>query len=198
MKMTWYSTCSLLLFLFTTNGKKRHTWMRTTSVTVMVVFFKSGILKVTWLQLCSKSLLSKKRSTLTTVLWKIPYSFLFYGHESTRVLNLHQNFGEHHWNGNRLKKESFAKRALGRTLHQNRNHVSLILYTSFSQTILVFKLPFFFLMTSTTIFRFVFWLTFDISLTWSLSSASTLFYRNSKVLMKLGVLFLKGFSFKTL
>ena len=55
MKMTWYSTCSLLLFLFTTNGKKRHTWMRTTSVTVMVVFFKSGILKVTWSQLCSFS-----------------------------------------------------------------------------------------------------------------------------------------------
>ena len=53
--MTWYSTCSLLLFLFTTNGKKRHTWMRTTSVTVMVVFFKSGILKVTWSQLCSFS-----------------------------------------------------------------------------------------------------------------------------------------------
>ena len=30
------------------------------------------------------------------------------------------------------KKDSYAKRALGRTLHQNRNHVSPILSASFS------------------------------------------------------------------
>ena len=33
----------------------KDTWMRTTSVTVMVIFFKSGILKVTGSQLCSNS-----------------------------------------------------------------------------------------------------------------------------------------------
>ena len=37
---------------------RKDTWMRTTSVTVMVVFFESGILKVTWSQLYSKSLLN--------------------------------------------------------------------------------------------------------------------------------------------
>ena len=57
MKMTWYSTCLLLLFLFRTNGKKgdldendfRHGYG---------IFFESGILKVTWWQLSSKSLLN--------------------------------------------------------------------------------------------------------------------------------------------
>ena len=38
---------------------RKDTWMRTASVTVMVTFFESGILKVTWSQLCSKSLLNK-------------------------------------------------------------------------------------------------------------------------------------------
>ena len=38
---------------------RKKTWMRTASVTVMVHFFESGILKVTWSQLCSKSLLNK-------------------------------------------------------------------------------------------------------------------------------------------
>ena len=47
----------MLLFLFKTNGKKRH-WMRTTSVTVTVFFLESSILKVTWSQICSKFLLS--------------------------------------------------------------------------------------------------------------------------------------------
>ena len=37
---------------------RKDTWMRTTSVTVMVIFFESGILKVAWSQLCSKSLLN--------------------------------------------------------------------------------------------------------------------------------------------
>ena len=34
---------------------RKDTWMRTASVTVMVTFFESGILKVTWSQLCSFS-----------------------------------------------------------------------------------------------------------------------------------------------
>ena len=38
---------------------RKKTWMRTASVTVMVHFFESGILKVTWSQLCSKSPLNK-------------------------------------------------------------------------------------------------------------------------------------------
>ena len=38
---------------------RKDTWMSTTSVTVMVVFFEKSILKITWSQLCSKYLLSK-------------------------------------------------------------------------------------------------------------------------------------------
>ena len=55
MKMTWYSAYSLLLFLEPT--VRKDTWMQTTSVTVMVIVFENSILKVTWSQLCSKSLL---------------------------------------------------------------------------------------------------------------------------------------------
>ena len=36
---------------------RKDTWMRTISVTVMVILFEISILKVTWLQLCSKFLL---------------------------------------------------------------------------------------------------------------------------------------------
>ena len=53
MKMIWHSACLLLLFL--EPMVRKHTCMRTTSVTVMVIFFESGILKVTWSQLCSNS-----------------------------------------------------------------------------------------------------------------------------------------------
>ena len=38
---------------------RKDTWMRTASVTVMVTFFESGILKITWSQLCSEYLLKK-------------------------------------------------------------------------------------------------------------------------------------------
>ena len=36
---------------------RKDTWMRRTSVTVMVIFFKSGIRKITWSLLCSNFLL---------------------------------------------------------------------------------------------------------------------------------------------
>ena len=36
---------------------RRDAWLRTTSVTVMVILFERNILKVTWSQLCSKFLL---------------------------------------------------------------------------------------------------------------------------------------------
>ena len=38
---------------------RKDTWMRTASVTVMVTFFESGILKITWSQPCSEYLLKK-------------------------------------------------------------------------------------------------------------------------------------------
>ena len=36
---------------------RKDTWMRTTSVTVMIILFESSFLKVTWSQLCSKFVL---------------------------------------------------------------------------------------------------------------------------------------------
>ena len=41
---------------------RQDTWMRTTSVTVMVILFESSILKVTWSQLCSKFLLKNYKT----------------------------------------------------------------------------------------------------------------------------------------
>ena len=45
MKMSWYSACLLLLFLFRANCRK-DTWMSTTSVTVMAVFFEKAFWKL--------------------------------------------------------------------------------------------------------------------------------------------------------
>ena len=65
-------------------------------------------------------------------------------------------------------------------------------------TVLIFIFFFYFLIMSAAIYFFAFWLTFYISLSWRLSSASTLFIRNSQILMRLGLLFLKVFSLKML
>ena len=61
--LTWYSTCLLLSFLFRPNRWERQlndTWMRTTSVTVMVFFSKLAFWKLLdhSYVLCPKSLLS--------------------------------------------------------------------------------------------------------------------------------------------
>ena len=57
MKMTWYSACLLLLFLFKTNVKKRHLGKNNSRHCYGNFFFESGILKVAWSQLYSKPLL---------------------------------------------------------------------------------------------------------------------------------------------
>ena len=59
--MVW-SRCHEFLrahrYYFCLEPKAREdTWLRTTSVTVMVILFESSILKVTWSQLCSEFLL---------------------------------------------------------------------------------------------------------------------------------------------
>ena len=51
--------------------------------------FESGILKVTWSQLCSKVLLNNYKTHWKHHFEKIPYSWIIYGHGSTTyVLNL--------------------------------------------------------------------------------------------------------------
>ena len=83
MKMPWYSAWSLLLFLFRTNGKKGGLDENTTSVTVMIMFFESGILKVTWSQLCSKFLPNNYKAHWKQHFEKTPYSRMCFGHGST-------------------------------------------------------------------------------------------------------------------
>ena len=134
MEMTWYSACLLLLFLFRTNGKKEHLdennfrhcygnffrkW-HSESYLITAIFevpsqklrdIDSSILKDTlqffilrtWINMRAKSFI--KTSVSVT---------------ETRI-------DEGVW-----KKISCAKRALGRTSHQSRKHVSLILCASFS------------------------------------------------------------------
>ena len=103
--------------------------MRTISVTVMVVSFESGILKVTWSQLCSKSLLNNYEAHWQQHFERYPTVLCF------TDMAKHQDVGKGYWNENRwrcLEKDSYAKRALGRTLHHIRKHVSLMLCDSLS------------------------------------------------------------------
>ena len=123
-----------------------------------------------------------------------------------RAKSFAKTFGKRYWNENRwrcLEKYSYAKRALERTLHHIETTFHLI-YAPLYLTNLVFKFN-----AVLVGFSFFFWcqpqctyLPFDYHLiyhwSWSLSSASALFIRNNKILMRLGVLFLKVFSFKML
>ena len=71
-----------------------------TSVTVMITFFESGILKVTSSQLCSKFLLNNYG-----VHWRQHferYHIVIYGYGSTHVLNFSSRLRQT-WNKNRLK-----------------------------------------------------------------------------------------------
>ena len=56
---------------------RKKTWMRTASVTVMVPFFESDILKVTWSQLYSKSLLKKYKTHWQHHFEKYPIALYF-------------------------------------------------------------------------------------------------------------------------
>ena len=124
-----------------------------TSVTVMVIFFESGILKVTWSQLCSFS--SQLCSYLITpMITNSPFSTITRHIDNSILKDILQlyilgtrinmraksfiktsvNVTETKINEGAWKKVSHAKmeRALKEHLNQNRNHVSLILCTTFS------------------------------------------------------------------
>ena len=127
MKMSWYYACLLLLFLFRTNGKKGHldeNGFRHCYGNLFQRWHSESYLIIAMFKVPSQQI----RGILTTTFSKIPYNSLFYWHESTCVLNFHQDFSKRYWNENRWR---YAKHALGRTLDQNRNHVSVILCVSF-------------------------------------------------------------------
>ena len=85
MVWRWHGILCVYCYFCLEPTVRKDTWrMRTTSVTVMVIFFKIGILKVTWSQLCLKSPLNNYK-----VHWQqIRYSSIFYGHGSKCMLNL--------------------------------------------------------------------------------------------------------------
>ena len=57
MKVPWYSWFHFY-FLFRNNGVRESNWMGTTSVVVMVIFFRRCHSESTWSQLCSKFFLN--------------------------------------------------------------------------------------------------------------------------------------------
>ena len=82
MKMPWY----FVFFKFRTNGKKIQV-MRTTSVTVMVIFFALLFWKFLDHSNVQISFSTIKRH-IDNGIWETPYSLRFYGHESTYALIL--------------------------------------------------------------------------------------------------------------
>ena len=74
-------------YFYLERAVRKGTWMRTASVTVMVIFRKwhsESYLITAMLKVPSQQI----RGTLLTAFWKIPYSSLFCGDGSTCVLNL--------------------------------------------------------------------------------------------------------------
>ena len=123
MKMLWYSVFSFLLFCLAPLVRKDFS-MRTTSVTVMVIFRKCHsesyltILKVTTM---SKARYQLLRATLKAAFWKTSDSLTFYGHGSTYVLILSYAIIMKRISTKvpgQLRKSQLARR---RTFHQYRS-----------------------------------------------------------------------------
>ena len=94
MKMPWYSACSLLLFLFRTNGKKGRLG-ENDFCHCHCIFFESDILKVTWSQLCSKFLPNNYEAHWKQHFERYPTIEYFPNmNELTRNI-FHQDFGKH-------------------------------------------------------------------------------------------------------
>ena len=140
MKMSWYSACLLLLFLFRTNGKKgrldendvRH---------CHCIFFESGISKVTWSQLCSKFLSNIYETHWKQHFGRIPYSQVISGHGSTNAQHLSSRL---RWTWKKKKKSKIVPRkrsaaqkskcALRKTLNLSRTRFTYFIRFFFSQT----------------------------------------------------------------
>ena len=116
---------------------KRNTWMRTISVTVMIIISKIAVLKVTWYQLCSKCFLDNyeahwQRHLKDTLQMKILRTWI----------NIHANsfFGKYHemimtmvpWKLSVAKK---SEPVLSRASHQD---ISLIIVVFVSRTNLIY------------------------------------------------------------
>ena len=117
---------------------RKDTWVRTTCITVTVIFFESGILKVTWSQLCSKYLLNNYEprwqqyfEIYPTVLYLRTWINMRAKSFNKTLVNVTETKIDE--GARKRSVAQKAKRALGRSLDQNRNNVSLILCASFSR-----------------------------------------------------------------
>ena len=130
-----------IFIFFRINGKKekKNTWMRTISVTVMVIISKVPFRKLLNISLVRSSFSAFTRH-IDNGIWKTPYSWIFYGHGSTYMQTLS-------WVN--IMKQKRAKvpgnyqlfNDLRRFFEEHCiNTFQLLLYSSFfSQTNLAFK-----------------------------------------------------------
>ena len=130
-----------IFIFFRINGKKekKNTWMRTISITVMVIISKVPFRKLLNISLVRSSFSAFTRH-IDNGIWKTPYSWIFYGHGSTHVQTLS-------WVN--IMKQKWAKVPGNYQLFNNlrqffeehcTNTFQLLLYSSFfSQTNLAFK-----------------------------------------------------------
>ena len=137
MKMTWYFACLLLLFLFRTNGTKgrldendfRH---------CHGIFFKSGILKVTWSQLFSKFLYNRYEAHWKQHFERYPAVEYFPDMDQlTRSINIKTSVSIKQKSMTVLQKRSVAQKskcALRRTSNLSRPRFTYFIGFFFSQT----------------------------------------------------------------
>ena len=84
MKILWYSRFASLFFCLVMTVRK-DIWIRTTSVTGMVVFRKDYS-KSYLIRAMFKVRSEQLQAMLTAAIWKMPDSFRYYRHESTYLL----------------------------------------------------------------------------------------------------------------
>ena len=161
MKIPWYF---VLLFLLKTNGKKAHL-DENSFHHCFGNFFKSAILKFTWLQLCSKFLLKNYEKH-----WQKHF-------ERHYTVEDFSNMDQDTW-----KIISCSRYLENYQLHKIRACTSKIGYISltficffFSQAKLVFKFNPAVISILAVFFLFTFWLLIFCG-SWSSSSASTPFF----------------------
>ena len=137
MKIPWYSACLLLLFLFRTNGKKR-CLDENDFRHCHGIFFKSGILKVTWSQLFSKFLYNRYEAHWKQHFERYPAVEYFPDMDQlTRSINIKTSVSIKQKSMTVLQKRSVAQKskcALRRTSNLSRPRFTYFIGFFFSQT----------------------------------------------------------------
>ena len=133
MKVPWYFVLSFLIFCFEPTVRE-DTWMRST-FNVVVIFFKSSVLKVTWSQTCSKFFpnnfeANQKRHLRDTLQLTILRKWI---NINVLILSWLNNMK---WKlkkvPRKLSVSQKTKPVYRRTLHEKKMTFHLFLYASFS------------------------------------------------------------------